>query len=80
MIRYNWKVQLIEHVQENIKKEPIDCTSPSLSRERLIDIATNQGDEGRRLRLRGSFDHSNEVRIGPRAAPAGLISATSQGE
>ncbi|CAM9494832.1 unnamed protein product [Ascophyllum nodosum] len=35
-----------------------------------------EGLEGRRVRITGVFDHTKEVLVGPRSAPAGLITPT----
>ena len=34
---------------------------------------------GQRIIIVGEFDHANEVKIGPRAAPPGLITDAAQG-
>ena len=75
--RYNWKVALLETAKERYQMEAQVLPARKLSQGELYDHL--QDISGQRLALTGSFDHSNEVRIGPRAAPPGLVTDAAQG-
>ena len=75
--RYNWKVDLLKTAKERYEMEAQVLPERKLSQGELYEYL--QDISGQRLALTGSFDHSNEVRIGPRAAPPGLVTDAAQG-
>ncbi|KAG8190390.1 hypothetical protein JTE90_022033 [Oedothorax gibbosus] len=55
--RRSWKLNLIDEVKKQIESPPVDFPE---------DLEELSGMEYRRVRLRGTFDHSKELYIGPR--------------
>jgi cytochrome oxidase assembly protein ShyY1 len=66
VVRYQWKVDLIEETKNRAKDPPV----PILTMSQLDNVFP-----GRRLVLRGRFDHSKEVLLGLRSAPVSLYPA-----
>lgn len=75
--RYNWKVDLLKIAKERYEMDAQVLPERKLSQGDLYEYL--QDISGQRVALTGSFDHSNEVRIGPRAAPPGLVTDAAQG-
>ncbi|KFM76201.1 Surfeit locus protein 1, partial [Stegodyphus mimosarum] len=74
--RRTWKLNLIEGVKKQREKEPVDLPDEI---EKLSEM------EYRRVRVRGKFDHSKELYLGPRQLIAaadvksgGIFSSRSQ--
>jgi cytochrome oxidase assembly protein ShyY1 len=66
VVRYQWKVDLIEETKKRAKEPPT-----AILRVSQLDSVPS----GRRLVLKGSFDHSKEVFLGLRSAPVSLYPA-----
>jgi cytochrome oxidase assembly protein ShyY1 len=75
--RYNWKVDLIEETKRRANQPPVDIRGDFASHSSLND--NKEELTGRRLIVEGNFDHSREVLMGPRSAPAGLFGPAAQG-
>ena len=81
--RYFWKIDLIEETLERYNKDmgkggapvPLDVLLGSYAG--LAQHVT--GMQGQKMVLKGNFDHSREVLLGPRAAPPGLVTTAAQG-
>ena len=81
--RYFWKIDLIEETLERYNQDmgkggqaiPLNVLQGSYAE--LCSHVTSM--QGQKMALRGSFDHSREVLLGPRAAPPGLVTTAAQG-
>lgn len=67
--RYNWKTEVIKSTGEKLSLAPVALSTTHSSQE-LAQFAETV--TGRRVCLKGEFDHSCEVKVGPRSAPASL--------
>eukprot|EP00981_Chlorochromonas_danica_P007124 scaffold1560_cov177-Ochromonas_danica.AAC.9 len=78
--RYFWKVDLLKNLADRTKEDPIPWTSST-----FVDFMTESvvtGEDalvGRRVILSGVYDFENELVLGLRAAPPGLVSEAAQG-
>jgi surfeit locus 1 family protein len=75
--RYNWKVDLMDEAKKRYSMDAQVIGDRKFSQSEMYDSL--QDISGQRLALKGTFDHDNEVRIGPRAAPPGLVTDAAQG-
>ena len=73
--RYAWKVALIEENKLRLN-DPAEVV-PNFSQTDFVAYVNQMS--GRRVCVTGKFDHSKEILIGPRSAPAGLRGAAAQG-
>ena len=73
--RYAWKIGVIE--QSKTKLNDAADIIPDLKQADLVAYVSQM--RGRRVSVTGTFDHSNEILLGPRSAPAGLMGAVAQG-
>ena len=75
--RNNWKVDLMDEAKKRYLMDAQVIGDRKFSQSEMYDSL--QDISGQRLALKGTFDHDNEVRIGPRAAPPGLVTDAAQG-
>lgn len=77
--RYQWKIDLIEETRLRYEKELVrlDPRNAVSSQAELYDYMMNI--PGQRLSLCGTFQHDKEIKLGPRAAPPGLMGQAAQG-
>ena len=75
--RYKWKVSLLEQTKKAFELDSEAVPKRDLGQVELFSYL--QGKYGQRITMKGEFDHANEVKIGPRAAPPGLITDAAQG-
>lgn len=76
MQRYFWKVDLIEQSRQKITEGVfVASTSDMLTK----DGALCDSVSGRVVSLSGKFLHGDEVLLGPRAAPLGVVKVAAQG-
>ena len=73
--RYAWKVGLIEDNKSKLN-DPAGVV-PAFTQSEFAAYVHEM--TGRRVCVTGKFDHSKEVLVGPRSAPAGLMGAVAQG-
>jgi len=81
--RYFWKVGLIDEAAERYARDEglggTHLPAAVLNAPYSALAAHVRELEGQKICLRGHFDHSREVLVGPRAAPPGLVSTAAQG-
>tara|TARA_A100001015_G_scaffold302619_1_gene391054 strand:+ start:180 stop:1358 length:1179 start_codon:yes stop_codon:yes gene_type:complete len=75
--RYTWKVDLLEQTKKAFELDSEAVPQRAFGQAELF--AYLQEKYGQRIAIKGEFDHDNEVKIGPRAAPPGLITDAAQG-
>jgi hypothetical protein len=74
-IRYEWKTNLIETLKVRSEQAPVDFTTSSS--QKLFDDLEEY--KCRRILIEGVYDHENEIVLGLRTAPAGLLGPAAQG-
>ena len=75
--RYSWKVSLLEQTKKAFELDSEAVPQRDFGQGELFSYL--QEKYGQRITIVGEFDHANEVKIGPRAAPPGLITDAAQG-
>ena len=81
--RYFWKLDMIADAAERYNRdagaggEPIPSTTLMSSYSSLANHVKSL--KGQKVVLRGEFDHSREILVGPRAAAPGLLGPAAQG-
>lgn len=75
MNRYEWKNNLIDTLKVRSELAPIDFTTSNTQQlfENLEEYKC------RRILIEGVYDHENEIVLGLRTAPAGLLGPAAQG-
>ena len=76
MQRYSWKINVIDEISRRLN-EPPESIPAKLTQYELAEYV--EQIRGRVLKITGTFDHTNEILMGPRSAPAGLIGTAAQG-
>jgi surfeit locus 1 family protein len=74
--RYFWKINVIEEARK-LMNESLEHIPPGAGQFQLSEIAESL--RGRRIAVKGIYEHEREVAVGPRSAPAGLFGAGAQG-
>ena len=75
--RYTWKVEMLEQTKKAFELDSEAVPQRAFGQAELFTYL--QQKYGQRIAIKGVFDHANEVKIGPRAAPPGLITDAAQG-
>jgi surfeit locus 1 family protein len=73
--RYQWKVGLLDEAEKALHAAAVDL--PHMHQHDLAEFATQAS--GKKVSVTGKFDHSKEVRLGPRPAPLSLTGGAAQG-
>ena len=77
--RYSWKVALLEDRQAALRAPPLPLPEGATA-STLVGEEPALAERCRRVRVRGTFDASRSVVVGPRSAPPGLMQqATGMG-
>mmetsp|Transcript_20144 Transcript_20144/g.28873 ORF Transcript_20144/g.28873 Transcript_20144/m.28873 type:complete len:278 (+) Transcript_20144:76-909(+) len=61
--RYHWKTNKIDSMKDSLSCEPVDALTLNNDFSKL---------NGRRIKIKGYFDHSKELKLGLRSAPVSL--------
>ena len=77
--RYQWKKLIIKQSKERLASDTLFDEFPSykLSQKDLSDFAGTK--RGKKIHISGKFDHSKEILLGPRTAPASATGGPAQG-
>ena len=77
--RYQWKKLIIKQSKERLASDALFDEFPSykLSQKDLSDFAGTK--RGKKIHISGKFDHSKEILLGPRTAPASATGGPAQG-
>lgn len=72
--RFFWKVDLIEQVKQGLHKEPVPLPlNADAAKLQAVD------QPGQRVSVRGTYDFSKEILLGPRRPPSNLMGPEAQG-